>query len=141
MSEREVTWRIGRWESQEGWWRGQPGEKGVCRTHEHGVCVTPSAGNNIGAAGAKVLSVALAKCPNLRALDLSRAYWLRLGRARKNTGWLSFSRARSGQGRAREARETRTVLRGRMLFVCVCTCVYVCACIVYGRAMDVGKLG
>ena len=70
LSEREVNWGNGRWETQEGWWRGQPGEKGVCRTHEHGVCVTPSAGNNMGAADAKVPSVALAKCPNLHTLDL-----------------------------------------------------------------------
>ena len=37
LIEREVSWGNGRWESQEGWWRGQRGE-GVCRTHEHGVC-------------------------------------------------------------------------------------------------------
>ena len=35
LSEREVNWGNGRWESQDGWWRGQPGE-GVCRTHKHG---------------------------------------------------------------------------------------------------------
>ena len=37
LSEREVNWGSDRWESQESWWRVQPGE-GVCRTHEHGVC-------------------------------------------------------------------------------------------------------
>ena len=70
LSEREMNWGNGRWETQEGWWRGQPGEKGVCRTHEHGVCVTPSAENNIGAGGAMGLSMSLVNCPNLHTLDL-----------------------------------------------------------------------
>ena len=69
LSEREVSWGNGRWESQEGWWRGQPGE-GVCRTHEHGVFSPTSADNDIGAAGAKDLSVALRNCPNLHTLNL-----------------------------------------------------------------------
>ena len=39
------------------------------RIHEH--LSTTAAGNEIGGPGAKDLSVALAKCPNLHALNLS----------------------------------------------------------------------
>ena len=41
----------------------------ACRIHEH--LSTTVAGNGIASLGAKGLSMALAKCPNLHTLDLS----------------------------------------------------------------------
>ena len=53
-----------RWGTKKGVVRGK-----ACRIHEN--LSTPAAGNEIGDPGAKHLSVALAKCPNMHNLDLS----------------------------------------------------------------------
>ena len=54
------------------WQRGCVEGKGVPYSR---ACAPPSADNKIGGWAAEYLSVALAKCPNLHALNLGRQCW------------------------------------------------------------------